>query len=319
MSLLNITLSVFIILTVLSKYMMLNKVWVRKHESEVADSVSVSALIIDVVVTIPFLFASFNHFDTNLMVKSSSDIIRDSVLIITTLMMFLIGIGYWINNGLSFKAKFKRALKMDRKEFKSLLKDVVMPGSITDIFRVLCMFAIIDNELHEQEVELLQQFAGEYDINYDEVMGEVQEEFAQKSESIGMGHLKLQVEKYLETSPPKNVVIWLQDLIDKIIRADNVVTEEEDIVSSEILAELQNYVEGDNVKKEMFHILLIPQDKDEEESILAIDSKLEQSRAQLFGSKKAYVVDSFFSERFAEIVRAKYLNLFKCFVTIEKY
>ena len=41
----NIVLFITIILTILAKYMTVNKVWVRKHDGEVADSVSVSALL----------------------------------------------------------------------------------------------------------------------------------------------------------------------------------------------------------------------------------------------------------------------------------
>lgn len=209
---------------------------------------------------------------------------------------------------------------MDRKEFKSLLKEVLTPGGINQIFRVLCMFALIDNQLHKKEEELLRQFADEYKIDYDKIMAEVQADFAEGSDAMTMKHLQRQVLDYIDTSPPKDIVIWLQDLIDKIIKADEVITKEEDIVSAEILAALQSYLEGgDPSKKSMYHILLIPQDREEEESILAIDRNLEKSRAQMFGSKKAYVADSYFSERFAEIVREKYVNLYKCFVTIEKY
>lgn len=316
----NIILFISIVVTVLAKYMTINKIWVRKHDSEVADSVSVSALILELMLTIPFLLVAVDHFDSDYFIRDSGNVVRDAIKIISSLLLLIIGIGYWINNGLSFRAKFKRALKMDRKEFKSLLKDVVRPGGIRQIFRVLCMFALIDNELHEKEVELLKQFAGEYGINYDEVMSEVQAEFSEGSDAMSMKHLQQQVLNYLDTSPPKNVVIWLQDLIDKIIRADDVVTEEEDIVSSEILSALQSYLQDSHgEKKEMYHILLIPQDREEEEAILSLDSKLEHSMAQIFGSKKAYVADSYFSERFAEIVREKYVNLYKCFVTIEKY
>lgn len=310
---------VSIVITVLGKYMTINKIWVRKHEKEVADSVSVSALILELVYTVPFLFVSIKHFDPNFLMKNSADVIRDLVAIVVGVVLFLIGVGYWINNGLSFKDKFYRALKMDRKEFKSLLKDVVNPGGINNIFRVLCMFAIVDNELHEKEVELLKQFAGEYNLDYEATMTEVQKEFANSSDAMTMNHLQQQVLDYISTSPPKNIIIWLQDLIDKIIRADDIITEEEEIVSSEILAALNHYLDGSDKKIQMHHILLIPQDKEEEDAILAIDSKLEKSKAQIFGSKKAYVADSYFSERFAEIVREKYVNLFKCFVTIEKY
>lgn len=323
----NIVLIVSIMVTFLGKYMTLNKIWIRKHDSEVADSVSVSALILELAYTVPFLVIAIQHFnfdfalhDTTSLMRDLSNIIRDLVVIIATIVLFLIGIGYWINNGLSFNKKVKRALKMDRKEFQSLLKDAVRTGGVEQIFRVLCMFAIIDNELHEKEVELLRQFAGEYGIDYDSVMLVVQQEFKEGSDAMSMKHLQKQVLDYINTCPPKNVVIWLQDLIDKIIRADDVVTEEEDIVSSEILAALNDYLDDKTEgHRQMYHILLIPQDREEEEAILSIDTQLEKSRAQIFGAKKAYVADSYFSLRFAEIVREKYVNLYKCFVTIERY
>lgn len=306
---------VWIVIIYIAKYLGINKIWLRKHESEVADSVSILAIILELVFVTPFFLVSLYKFNL-------STLSVETLTVVTHLTVFAIGLGLWVNNGLSFKDKIARAFNIERKEYKSLLKEVLHPSGINKIFKFLCLFAVIDKELHEEEEKLLKAFAKEYGLNYNLTMSDVKtlyEANRHDSTITIMKRLQKQIKGYLDTSPPKKVVIYLEDLIFSIIKADKKITVDEEIISQEIIATLQHYLVDDADKKEKYHILLLPQNEQQEQAVLSINATLKSHKTKIHGTENAYEVESFYSESFANMVRSRYVELFKCFVTIEKY
>ena len=299
------------IVTIIKIYFNVNKSWSRKHVADVADSFSIFSEALGLLT----VFIGFSIALYNLDTATFGFILPLFALIYTN----LLGIGYWVNNGLTFKQKLKRAIHMNSKETATIIKDVMNPSGIAKIYEVLCMVAYIDDVLKPREEKLLKAFAKEYNLNHDLIIQKIAKEAKEDSVTTTLYKLKKEIDTYIKTSPPKNVITLLQDLISQVVKSDNEVSKEEEILNAEInvafIAYLTDYAE----KPIKYNLILVPQSSDDEIAILAMNSKLVKAPPGLFGTKSAYIIDSFNSESLAELVRDDYVNLFNCFVTIEKF
>lgn len=302
--------SVFI--TLLMIYLSVNKIWIRKHEQEVSDSLSIFANTMSIIQASIGLTLAFNLFNIK---GVCMGVISFSV----AAFYMLIAVGYWVNNDLTLKQKIFRAFKMDRAESSAIIKDMLHVSSIQKIFKIICTLAWADGNLQEAEIKLLKEFAKHNNINYDETMKDVMANTSNQDSVVIMTNLKKDIEIYMNTSPPKNIVIWFQDLVDKLVNADGVVTDQESIIVEEIKGLMNSYLSDKSKKIEKYHLILLPQSKEDEFEILKIKNDLSKSESSIFGSKVAYIIDSFYSEKFAILSREKYVKLFNCAVTVEKF
>lgn len=310
----NIFNIVLVILVIIARYLVLNKIWLRKHEPEVADSVSIVAVIIEVLIVIPYIILSVY----DLSVKS---FILQLIALMSGVFVFFIGVGFWIKNGLNFKDKLARTFKVEQKEYKSMIKEVFHTRDMNKIFSFICMFAIVDQELHENEELLLKRFANNYNLNYNLTMSDVKNRFSRdghSSPAVIMKEIRNSIKKFLETAPPKQVVIYLEDIIMHLVKVDKLITKEEKIISNEIRAMLQQYLLGEKVDGFLYYIVVVPQTKEQEDAIFALNIRYKKTKATVAGTQNAYLVDSYHSQEFAEVIRDKYITLFNCFVTVER-
>ncbi len=97
-----------LLISVFKDYLKVNKIWVRKSEQVVADSISISAIIIGMLNAVPYLFlVLFVYKDWLVTVRTLSDVFRAFATL-------LIGIGYWVetNHGRPAWNLFLQALKL---------------------------------------------------------------------------------------------------------------------------------------------------------------------------------------------------------------
>lgn len=302
---------VSVVLTVVIIYLSINKVWIRKHEQEVADSVSVFATLLALFQSIIGLLVALLNF-------SFDDSLLGVIWVIVGIAYLFIALGLWVNNGLTFRHKVMRALKMERTESSAMLKNLIQNVSIEKVYRIICTLALADRELQKEEVKLLKEFANNYNVDYENIINSISKDIEKESSTDIINNLKNDIQSYINTSPPKHVVVWLHDLIEKIVKADGRVSEEESIISEEISGAITTYLSDGKIKAPKYYLILLPQDKSDEESILRVNHNLVKSEESIFGSKMAYIIDSFYSQKFAEIIREDYVRLYKCAVTIEK-
>jgi hypothetical protein len=93
-------------------YLKVNKMWPRKHEQVVADSISVTALLIGMVNSIPYLLlVTFVYKDWLVTARTLSDIVR-------VFLTLLIAIGFWVhtNQGISIWTLFLRAINIGKRK-----------------------------------------------------------------------------------------------------------------------------------------------------------------------------------------------------------
>ena len=98
-------------------YLNINKIWSRKHETSVAESVSVGARTIGIVIAITFLC----HF---ILKKDYGSLMSYVLFLISDTIFFLIGIGLWVKKGdnLGIWFRFFRSLRQEKAEVGNLVK-----------------------------------------------------------------------------------------------------------------------------------------------------------------------------------------------------
>ena len=95
-----------LLIAIFKDYLKVNKIWVRKSEQVVADSISITALIIGLLNSLPYLvLVLFVYKDWLVTLRTLSDIVR-------ALVTLLIGIGFWVgaNRGIPVRNLFLQAL-----------------------------------------------------------------------------------------------------------------------------------------------------------------------------------------------------------------
>lgn len=282
-------------------YLMVNKIWIRKHERVVAESLSVTALGLGSVMSLPFLI-------TNLRNKEYLGAADGATWLVCDLMLILVGIGLFVPDPLrrGVWRKLRAALRLERTEAGDLAKRLFRPRDPRRILAILHRVAMIDRDLDQRERELIEQFARAWGIEY-----VVDEQLLEQSDITGdYVALRRAVADYLLLNPPKRQVAELRDLLDLMINLDEKVTEQEALMRGELFGLLDGYISGEG-SAEPYIVVIVPQSEAQDE---AVRSLLPGRKRVRRSGGTAYEVGSFFSAPYAEMISDKYRAL--AFLTI---
>jgi hypothetical protein len=285
-------------ITLLFIYLKINKIWKRKHEREVADSQSLTGLAIYVANCV--LWVSYYTFVEN----DLKSLIDTSVYIFEGTIFFIIGTGVFVRGQTktALWELIKRALKLERKEADYLLKRFFKPSNPETIINILHQIAMIDNEFDPKEHQLILAFANQWNIEYN--IDKYNKESKGNSENQYM-RLRKSVENYLDREPPREQVAQLKDLITTMIEADEKVTDEEALISSELLPMIENYLKFDQ-KVQLFQVLIVQQ---KPEHYDAIQELLPHAKKINTAGGIAYSVGKYYSDSYAEMICKEYRDI----------
>ena len=291
----------------IAAYLKINKIWKRRHLRDVAESVSITGNAIDVI---PLSVFALNY----MFVSQWQGLIDSSIWIGAGIVLILIGAGIWVQEGppKSLWKLIKDAVRLERKEAGELARALFKPSSKRLAFDILKRIAFIDKVLDEREKEFIQVFADSWDIqiDWDQIKQEVEAE-------DGFSHQSLHeaLTEYLQTSPSHEQVKHFADIIIDLVNADNIVTEEEKLALDEIRGLFTSYMDKDN-QPPGFSVVIVPQTPEQEATIQSLRPDIHrQNMAGGFG----YVIGSFFSSRYAEVVCNQYqaMDLFTVSIGID--
>ena len=164
---------------------------------------------------------------------------------------------------------------------------------------------MVDEEFDPKEQEIIQAFAKDWNIEYN---FELLEKERQQSTDNRFIRLRKIVNNYLDSEPPNEQVAQLKDMITTMIQADEKVTEEEALISSEILPMIENFLNQEKTAVH-FNVLIVPQNSAHEELIKELIPNAEKISTS---GGSAYSIGSYYSPNFAEMMCVKYreVNLF---------
>jgi hypothetical protein len=275
-------------------YLVVNKLWKQKHEEEVAESISIIAYLCLLGISITFLF----NFIIARNWPSSLTFILNAL---SQIFLLLVAIGFWVpgKRRRGLWALLRRALKSERNEIGDFAKLLFHPASAEQVLNILVKIALLDERLDEREKQYIQAFADECNINFS---WEKAIRLHGNSRQASYAQLRQSMVGYLETSPPSNQVSELVDMLNRLVKIDDDVSQGEELMMAELQGLITNYL-GKTSEGTLYKVAVVPQNTQQEESISSLLPGL--AKENIAGGF-AYVDGPFFSRQYAQIVCNQY-------------
>jgi len=290
-----------LVFTAIQIYLQINKIWKRKHEREVAASQSISGLMILVFnCIVSILYYAINQDDWLSVADTSLYLFQAGVLV-------LISTGIFVRDRekLNFWQLVKTAFRLERKEADYLIKKFFKPNNAAMIIDILHQLAMIDDHLDPKEQELIEAFSKEWNIKYD-----INEYNKARLDTAENNYIRLRssVEEYLDGAPPTEQAAQLKDMMQTLIEADDEISKEEELISSELIGVIENYI-SDDESSIRYDVLIVPQNTEQHTLVTKMAPKAK--KFQVAGGE-AYSMGTYYSHRYAEMICNQYrdINLF---------
>ena len=278
-------------------YLKINKVWKRKHIEEVANSVSIMGNVFDLI---PLTFFSLNF----LFVAQWQGLIDSVLWIFAGVVSVLIGSGLWVqgNRGESFWARLKKSLKLEKSEIGHLATTFFRPSAAEIILEILARFAYIDRNLVAREQELIQSFADKWhiDINWED-----HKKLAEQEQSVGFVKTRETVARYLKTSPPAEQVAQLIDVLHALVKIDENVSSQEELILEEVHKFMLGYINDSDVQAN-YTVVIAPQNRNQDAAIATL---LPDAQKIEIAGGSGYLIGSFYSRDYANVICDQYREL----------
>jgi hypothetical protein len=288
-----------IVFAAIEVYLKINKIWKRKHDKEVAESQSIIGLSLAAFVMI--------IWSLNFIVKGDFEAIADNfIYLFESIILIIIGSGMFVQakrvTRKSFWELIKESIKLERKEANYLLKTLSGRQTAEKILKILQMLAFIDDDLHPKEKALILEFAGTVGIKLDNKLENPHH--PDEPKSARYDRVSTLLDEYLEEGPRVEEIKAFQELLQKLINADDEVTEEEDlmmgILNSQILEK------GLHQDVPMFQVIVVPQDNSHIKLIESILSQISpgtdpKSREKHIDGGFGFIVAECRTQAFAEL------------------
>lgn len=285
-----------VVITAVSNYLIVNKLWKRKEVKEVAESISIAAALLGLFTAIP-LFVQLAFIDATPLPAA-----KTAIGIATGFVFVALGSGLWVPElrDQGFGHLFLRALNLERGECGYLLKALVQPKGADRILHILEQLAAIDREVDPREIELIEEFARRWKIETPSLE-------AGRAEVGGdLLGVRRSVVEYLALQPPKEEAGQLLDLLGLFAQADADVSDEEELVLEEAAGLVRAYVARGETETGAYEVLIVPQTEAQFE---AVRSLLPGAEPKSVRGGKVVSVGRFFSSRYADAVSQKYIAL----------
>jgi hypothetical protein len=112
------------------------------------------------------------------------------------------------------------------------------------------------------------------------------------------------MEDYLDISPPADQATELVDLIELVIKADKIITSEEDLFLHEVKKMIDDYV-NNNKDAKLYYVLIVPQSAEQWDALKVMFPTCE---IESWRGGKVLVMGKFYSKKYAEAICQKYIS-----------
>lgn len=287
-----------LLLAAVQIYLTLNKLWKRKHEPAVAESVSIMGEFVGLV---PLFFLT-----SNFMLQGQWEGAVDGLLwLVAGGVTIVIGTGRWVEGrrGKGFFTLLREALALEREEVGDLARRLIRPAGAGRILRILGHVALLDEHLDERERAFIQSFADAWGIEFSpEALGDGN---GDRANGVSYRQLRSDVQAYLATSPPPDQVRQLSDVVSALVHVDERVSEEEALMLDELDGMWATYLDRD-VDPALYGVAVVPQSPAQDRAIADVIPTVGKTPVE---GGEAYVVGRYHSERYAEVMGGQYRDL----------
>ena len=286
-----------LVFSLIKGYLTVNKIWKRRKNEEVANSISIVAAMLGFVVGFPFLLNAL------IITQDYFNAAKSVIALFLATVFTMIGTGYFVdkNRGIGFFTLLGRALKLEGKESGDLISDMIRPKGARKIIDILKKLAAIDDDIAQEEIDLINQFSEKWGIDVPDLTP------GKPQEVTNLVELKGLVQSYLDEGPDTEVAEGLVDLINLMAEADDEVTEEEAMAVAEFTGMISHYVSQEKGgEMEMFEVSIVPQGDQQMEAVRELLPELDIVESR---GGRVFKVGKYFSEDYAEAVCEKYIAL----------
>jgi hypothetical protein len=193
-------------------------------------------------------------------------------------------------------------LKLEKSEVGDLAMSFFRPSGAEIILEMFAHFAYVDRELDDGEKELIETFGNTWHMEID---WKKYERLDSLEGAASLMQARTTVERYLKTSPPSEQVAQLIDVLLALVKIDDAVSDEEEMLMDEARGLLLGYVD-DTATQARFKVVIAPQNRKQDAAITALLPKAE--KAEVAGGS-GYIVGSFFSQDYANVICNQYRAL----------
>lgn len=286
-----------LLLSAVITYLKVNKVWSRKHHREVAESISITAALLSLFTTLPFL-VKFLVVDKDFVAAG-----RFMLSLVGFFVFFLVGIGLWVarDERRNLWSLLMRSLNMERAEMGYLVRSLTSPREARPVLRLLQALACADDELDPRERDIVEQVARSLGVEPESILNTEAPDLEAGRAAFG---------EFLDLKPSQERVAKVLDLARMLVRADKVVSSEEKTLLAEIEMMARARKQG---LEPRWEVLLVPQDPEERTLIKA---RLPDAEPVRRGGGTVYVASAFHSDGFARAACEPWRKL-DIFATVE--
>ena len=289
--------------TVAAAYLKINKIWKRKHNAEVADSVSIVG---NVIYVIPLSFFALNY----IFIAHWQGLIDSVIWIASGIVYILIGSRLWVQSHRhkTFWTRLQEVLKLERSEAGDLAKSFFRPSGAEIILNILAHFAYIDRKLTVREKEFIQSFVDTWHMKFD---WNEHSRLAVDDQPVIFIKTREKVEHCLDTSPPVKQVSQLIDVLHVLAKIDESVSAQEKLMLEEVDGLLLSYLNASDAPAR-FAVVIAPQNDNQDSAIATLLPDVEKSEV---AGGSGYMIGSYYSQNYAGMICNQYRAL--GFFTIE--
>lgn len=276
-----------VVISAVLGYLIINKLWKRRHDRDVVESISVASISLAAFVYL-CMAIKFGLFDHAYLFALQSSVDGGAMI-----MVLLIGIGFWLraNRRVGILRLAMQAFRLERKESLDLLKLLVNPTRADKLLDILVKLAAVDHQLAEEEIRMINRVAAHWNLKTPNLTAET------VTEPVSLAELRESTIAYLDVSPPIEQAAHLLDLLQVMVKADATVSPEEEIILEELSSLIGQYIDGDTATTVMFEVVVVPQNERQVESVITLFPNTKA--VTRCGSKAVYVAGKFCSEKYA--------------------
>ena len=283
-----------LLFSVVEIYLMLNKLWSRKHIRQVADSISVSSRIIGLI--------PLSIFSLNYALEHQWQGVLESVMwLFAGIVQLLIGIGIWVagNRRFGWMSLVKKALRKEREEIGYLANEIFSQHSQHKIIDILTGIALIDNSLEDTEKVYLNKLAEKWHTRI--IWGGVKARHKKASISP-FYNLWEDLNEYLAGRPSRKELKRLKATVHELVEIDGRPKPEEEIVLHEFDFILDR-IEGNSRSVSYYSVTIVPQSIEQDHYLATHFTSLHRSEKE---GGLVYTTEPFYSEKYADKVKNQF-------------
>lgn len=289
----------WLLMAAVQAYLILNKLWSRRHDRRVAGAQSLAASLIGLVVGLPWLA---------LFVRQGRTELTAVAVMWLALMAFQARVSLEAEPAGGAFDRVRRVLGREWRELGELARALVRPAHGDLALDILRQVAFIDHHLDPRERSFIDALAARWRLPSPLPASSAERASADAETAPGAegyAALRRSVEEYLQARPPRAQVAELREVLASLAGTDDRLSSQESLILPEITGQLDAHLAHGSARP-AHRVVVVPQSAAQDE---ALRSLLRVTERVVLPGTPAYLVGPFYTGDYARMIRDRYRTL----------